>query len=309
MSQSCPLCLSQQISLRGFRPKDYEYGMTFHGELASCEKCELRFMIPSPSYQEVLRFYPMNYMDYNRSQNRMMNKIFYYYYLREARRIWTLIERGGSILDVGCGNGGFLNALGFQGKDKFFGLEMNPVSAARARSSGFLVQSTTLEEAHFSPESFDLIRMNHVIEHFGSPKKALLTAWRALKIGGLLFGETPNVNCLDFKIFGKYWGALHFPRHIWLFTHASLDLLFRQMGFEKVWVHNCLRTVGWTCGIQNWMVEKFQFFPSQGGRFWWYPYLIPLFLPVTFIQSIVSRTGVIKFLYRKTLTQPTSIVC
>ena len=83
-----------------------------------------------------------------------------------------------------------------------------------------------------SPDSFDLIRMGHVIEHVRDPLATLRRAWELLKPGGTLFGETPNIDCWDFELFGRYWGALHFPRHIALFSPETISEACERAGFD-----------------------------------------------------------------------------
>lgn len=303
---NCPLCHHKSSFSDRLKPKDYEYGITteniLNREIVSCPNCELKFLFPHPTTHEISHFYPTDYDAYGESRNYLMGKIFEYYNVFEAKRVHSLIHtKYASVLDVGCGEGGFLHALNLKNKNlKLFGLELNALAAQKAKKRGFSIQNSLLEEANFPENSFELIRMNHVIEHFIHPQHAISILWKALKPGGLLIGETPNVSSLDFWLFRKYWGALHFPRHIWMFTPNSLDKLLSQEKFKKIWIRNCFRTVGWTGSIQNWLVDKVYTSPPEGGRFTWYPLLIPPFLLVTLTQAAISQTASMRFLYQKT---------
>ena len=64
-----------------------------------------------------------------------------------------------------------------------------------------------------------------MIEHVLDPLESLRASFHLLKPGGVLFGETPNTACLDFTLFGRCWGALHFPRHITFFNQGLLAVL------------------------------------------------------------------------------------
>ena len=59
-----------------------------------------------------------------------------------------------------------------------------------------------------------------------------------------------------------------------------------------------LRTVGWSAGIQNWLADRGLRVPAN-GRVRWYPALIAPFLPVTVLQSLVSRTATMAFVARR----------
>ena len=170
-------------------------------------------------------------------------------YWFDARRVSKLIGPQGRILDVGCGAGAALAAMARLGKWELYGVEFDPEAARRAHALGLNVQQGDLTEADFEPEFFDLIRMGHVIEHFRDPLKTLRRAHDLLRLGGVLFGETPNVSCWDFRLFGRYWGALHFPRHITLFNERTLRRACEQVGFTEIRITPRLRTVGWSAGI------------------------------------------------------------
>jgi hypothetical protein len=54
-----------------------------------------------------------------------------------------------------------------------------------------------------------------------------------LEDGGYLFIETPSIDGLDRRLFGRgYWGGYHIPRHFWLFNEESLERLLKTAGLE-----------------------------------------------------------------------------
>jgi hypothetical protein len=120
-----------------------------------------------------------------------------------------------------------------------------------------------------------------------------------LRAGGILYLETPNIACWDFRIFRRYWGALHFPRHTVLFEERTLRQACEKAGFAKICFYPRMRTVGWSAGIQNYLVGRCGWPIPPRGRFWWYPLLIPPFLPMTLLQSLVSRPATIALTARK----------
>jgi 2-polyprenyl-3-methyl-5-hydroxy-6-metoxy-1,4-benzoquinol methylase len=141
--------------------------------------------------------------------------------------------------------------------------------------------------------------MGHVVEHFREPVQALRRAYALLRPGGILYGETPNVDCLDFRLFGRYWGALHFPRHITLFDARTLRRALGDTGFTAIRLSSRLRTVGWSAGIQNLLADRFGLRVPPNGRVRWYPALILPFLPVTALQSLRGQTATVAWTARK----------
>jgi SAM-dependent methyltransferase len=153
--------------------------------------------------------------------------------LRELKGRHPLPWRGeGKVLDVGCGAGGNLKTLQDQGWDPY-GIEISDVAAVHARElvTGN-IHTGTLESAPFPPQSFDLVFMSHSLEHLPSPVDALRRVHRLLKDDGLLAVSVPNVNSLEFKLFGRWWFPLDPPRHFYHFEKSSLSEIMAQAGFQ-----------------------------------------------------------------------------
>ena len=152
--------------------------------------------------------------------------------LREFKGSYPMPWRGeGKVLDVGCGAGGNLKALQEQGW-QVFGIEISDVAAAHARDLLRAdIHTGTLESAPFPPKSFDLVLMSHSLEHLPSPADALRRVHSLLKDNGLLVVSVPNVNSLEYKLFGRWWFQLDTPRHFYQFDKRSLSRFFTQAGF------------------------------------------------------------------------------
>jgi SAM-dependent methyltransferase len=142
---------------------------------------------------------------------------------------------GGRLLDVGCGSGAFLAqmaALGWRAQ----GIDPDPAAVEGAREAGLNVTRGTL--ADLDPDedagAFDAITLSHVIEHLHDPGGDLRRMKRLLRPGGLLWIATPNLEALGLRRFGKDWLGLDPPRHLVLFTRASLERLLKEAGLEPL---------------------------------------------------------------------------
>jgi SAM-dependent methyltransferase len=293
----CDLCRTDRHASRVLEAGDYEYGVPGRWGLARCAACGLYYQAPRPAAAEIPAFYPPSYAVYG--DDPVVGWLFRITYWLDARRVAGLIGPTGRVLDVGCGAGGALVALARAGKWEVCGLELDVEAARRAAAQGFNVRQGDLVDTDFPRESFDLIRMGHVIEHVRDPIATLRRAWELLTPGGTLFGETPNIDCWDFRLFGRYWGALHFPRHIALFSPETITAACERVGLRDVRIVPRLRTVGWSAGIQNWLADRAGLRVPPNGRVRWYPLLIAPFLPVTVLQALVSRTATMAFVARK----------
>ena len=153
---------------------------------------------------------------------------------REDRGLGRAATNGGRVLDVGCGNGGFLawaRELGWQ----CYGVEIDAAAAAVVRDLGIAVLGSELRELgaeHLA--SFDAVTLSHVIEHVYDPVETLRQCWRLLKPGGYLWIETPNTDSSGYEIYGSHWRGLEAPRHLVLFNIGSLRWILERAGFERI---------------------------------------------------------------------------
>jgi 2-polyprenyl-3-methyl-5-hydroxy-6-metoxy-1,4-benzoquinol methylase len=148
----------------------------------------------------------------------------------------------GRLLDVGCGNGLFLDHMRHLGWE-VVGVEPDEEAAFVAREKlGLEVFQGSLEEAKFSDGHFDAITMNHVIEHVPDPIGLLKECRRVLRLGGKLIVATPNVGSLGAHVFGEHWRGLEVPRHIFLFSPRSLRTCAERSGLVIKALHPTAKT-------------------------------------------------------------------
>jgi 2-polyprenyl-3-methyl-5-hydroxy-6-metoxy-1,4-benzoquinol methylase len=138
---------------------------------------------------------------------------------------------GGSLLDIGCGNGRFIaivRTLGWRVQ----GIEPDERSAELARrASGAPVHSDLVEQLH-RPAHFDVITMNHVLEHLADPDIALRRCFRLCAAGGLIGIVVPNWRALGHRLFRRHWYALEPPRHAVMYEPRTLEHVLERAGFR-----------------------------------------------------------------------------
>lgn len=91
------------------------------------------------------------------------------------------------LIDVGCGDGFFLNLVPGARRR---GIEYNPDAARRAREKGLPVEETRIEALPAS--SADTVTLFQVLEHVPRPREVLSALERVLRPGGRLFVAVPN---------------------------------------------------------------------------------------------------------------------
>jgi SAM-dependent methyltransferase len=152
---------------------------------------------------------------------------------------------GGTVLDVGCGSGAFLDdmrALGWRS----VGLEPDPNAARLARSRGAEVWEGTVETVSAPTALFDAVTMNHSLEHTHDPAAVIRTLCGWLKPGGVLWVAVPNFLSGLHRHYGRHWVALDPPRHLVHFTPQALRQLLEGAGLHVEWSSTVL-PAEWTC--------------------------------------------------------------
>lgn len=140
---------------------------------------------------------------------------------------------GGCLLDIGCGNGDFLQVASEMGwAAEGFDFDHKAVEVARAM--GRNVHCGNIDDLARIDRQFDIITASHVIEHVHEPAFLIKQVFRLLKPGGMLWLETPNIDSLGARKYGRYWRGLEVPRHLQLFTLKSMYSLLRSSGFENI---------------------------------------------------------------------------
>lgn len=136
----------------------------------------------------------------------------------------------GRLLDVGCGSGELIGRMGSLGW-KVAGVDPDPVAVQRGRDSGLDIQQGSISDLPES-ELYDVITLNHVIEHVPYPIALLRECRKRLNPNGIVLITTPNIVSFGHKWFKQYWRGLEVPRHLLLFSPSSLSQCVVRSGLH-----------------------------------------------------------------------------
>ncbi len=137
-----------------------------------------------------------------------------------------------SIHDAGCGNGFFLkyfHDLGFSGlsgSDPFLQKDLSYGSYQVSKKSLDQVEGV-----------FDIIILNHVIEHVIDPLAYLKTVYDKLTDNGECLVSTPMSTSLGSEEYQSNWVGLEPPRHLHIFDADHFQQVAKNLGFDCYQVH------------------------------------------------------------------------
>lgn len=186
---------------------------------------------PIPSPDVLAKYYATEY--YGASPKKFIGpiaRLVAWFQGGRARMVARAIPAGGRVLDIGCGNGGFLSQMQARGFT-VEGTEWTRDSAARV-PDGITVHVGDLLELNLPLGRYDAITLWHVFEHLAQPEETLRRIHGLLKPGGVLFLSMPNHESWQAALCGAGWFHLDPPRHLHGFGVRSLGRLLRRCEFR-----------------------------------------------------------------------------
>jgi len=137
------------------------------------------------------------------------------------------------ILDVGCGRGFLLSILHRAGFDRVGGIDPYLPGDIQV-APGLCVRKAALGQIN---EQFDLIILNHVFEHIESGAEMLALCEQHLSPQGTILMRFPVAGSEAWETYRENWLQLDAPRHMFLHTRKSFQLLAARIGLEvKNWI-------------------------------------------------------------------------
>jgi|Deesub1362B_J571_1020462.scaffolds.fasta_scaffold02518_1 2-polyprenyl-3-methyl-5-hydroxy-6-metoxy-1,4-benzoquinol methylase len=142
-------------------------------------------------------------------------------------------DKSAKILDVGCGNGGFVYWLQQIGYTNASGIDISSEQIEVAKRLGIksVEQADLIEFLKDKQDFYDVIFARDIIEHFNKDEvlEIFETFYNSIKSGGSVIICTPNG---ESPFSGRYrYGDF---THEIVFTQSSLSQVLRVSGFTKI---------------------------------------------------------------------------
>ncbi len=219
----CPACGEEAI------------GLAVEPDIGECSECGLLFRNPRPTQAEIARSYDTGgtfdaWQEQEPARAKMWDR---------RASIIQKFRNGGRLLDVGTGDGRFLQTCQKLGYETI-GTEVSEAGASYARTRGFDVRMGQITDIELPPESFDAVTIWHVLEHVPDPGGVLRKVHSLLRPNGILAVAVPNEeNFFVRRRFGiasktSPFDPLQFGGeiHLTYFRPATFLTTMRLSGFE-----------------------------------------------------------------------------
>lgn len=197
----CPVCKKDIYVRHKYSWKNYS--------IFECSGCEIAYTYPRP--RDMNSLYP--------SWLSCIKQRLLPHTPRRQMDVFTRYVLGGTVLDVGSGDGRFSKSLGSTYRVTNF----DPYHRAADISS--------LKRPGLAKQTFDAVVFWESLEHVDDPVATLKKAYVLLKPDGFVFIEYPRYESLDRRVLGKFWLHFDIPRHLFHFTSLGLMRLVGKQGF------------------------------------------------------------------------------
>ena len=247
ISRACPLCGSTDTG-RVFAEANYQLdrldGFSFasrkvpeymHYRLIDCPGCDLLYANPLPRADYLARGYSEAAYD-SGVEARCAGAT----YAELLPGIGSRLPDRIGALDIGAGDGAFLEQLLRAGFEGVVGVEPSraPIAAARAEVRP-LLREGLFSGADFLPGSLSLVTCFQTLEHLPDPRQTTREVFALLKPGGAAYFICHNRRALSARVLGRK-SPIFDIEHLQLFSPGSARFLLEQAGFGEVTVAGVL---------------------------------------------------------------------
>ena len=243
----CKIC-SNSSNNSLLKVKEMYFGTRQEFEYLECSKCGTLQIINLPADYSV--HYPKEYFTYNQKHENKIKAIFNKYRDQSAFGIRSvpgdlLLRKFGEpvyvtrlknaeaglssrILDVGCGKGILLHKMRESGFIYSEGVDPFIDDTIKYRN-GLTIHKKNIYNV---TGKYDLVMFNHSFEHMDSPSGVFKKSNQLLDINKILLIRIPVADSFAFRNYRENWCSLDAPRHLFLHTKQSINILAQNNGFE-----------------------------------------------------------------------------
>jgi ubiquinone/menaquinone biosynthesis C-methylase UbiE len=242
----CIVCNSTQSQFL-FEAKDRLHNIEGIFTYVRCKTCGLVYLKPWMTTEQLAKFYPTDYVPHQVKKKAVSNRqlpkfiktarnFFFDHQNIEKipRDILNSLKQDSKVLDIGCGNGTFLNDVKQKMGCQIYGVDIadSAIKSAKENYQLEIIKGTPEEKLPLPKNHFDLITIWWSLVHLSEPHRALQQVATLLKEEGHCIIGVPNFNSFNARLFKNKWAHLDAPRHLCIYTPTTIRKILERHGLS-----------------------------------------------------------------------------
>jgi 2-polyprenyl-3-methyl-5-hydroxy-6-metoxy-1,4-benzoquinol methylase len=201
----------------------------YHYRMIKCDQCGLLYSNPILEPEKVNQLYQESKFSYDVEVDNL--KETYGCYLKKVE---NLVPPKENLLEIGCGNGFFLEKALELGYKNVYGVEPSAEAVSKA-NPGIKDKITPdiFRPQDFQADFFDVICFFQVIEHITDINSFLKGCWQCLKTGGVILVISHNVDSFLSRILKDRCPIIN-DEHIYVFSKKTMPKIFAKHNFKVI---------------------------------------------------------------------------
>ncbi len=236
---TCPICKSLEpctelypanFDFQHFNPAIFSARRLpdgVHYRMVKCDGCGLVRAEPVADPLAVFDLYSKSGFDYSEEVPNLKRT-----YGRYLKKVDNYVKNKCTLLEMGCGNGFFLEEAIAMGYESVKGVEpsMKAIEASEAHIRPNIV-CDIMRSGIFGADEFDVICMFQVLDHISDLTTLLKECFKVLKPGGVVLSLTHNLKSLSARLLRDASPIVDIE-HTFLFSKRTIAKLFQIHKFE-----------------------------------------------------------------------------
>jgi len=248
--QACRICNNSKGN-KTHIAREMMFGMRDEFEYLECGECGCLQILKIPD--NLSKYYPSDYNPFDGIKNIhddfiksrlkiqvskyclygkkfvigwMLSNMYNYGFLSKIRNLD--LDLNSKILDIGSGGGTILIYLSKHGFENLTGVDPF-IEDDIIYDNGVRIIKKDLYDVE---EKYDFIMLNHSFEHMPESLSVLKKLNQIILPGKYVLIRIPVADCYPWRKYNVNWIALDPPRHLYIHTTKSMELLAKKAGFQ-----------------------------------------------------------------------------
>ncbi len=229
--RACPVCQKNQGN---------KLFVKEGGQYVKCVNCQMVYLNPVFTDEALVKYYTNNKVE----QGVVVADDILFYEKLYSKGLASAQKKTevGSILDIGCSTGLFLDLAKEKGWSAY-GLELNKIEFSIAKEKGHNVFNTLLEDACFN-EKFNVISLWDVFEHIKDGDRTLKLIKELLTDDGVILLQIPSSDSLAARVMQEKCNMFDGLEHVNLYGVDSLKALVNNNNLEILDIQSVISELG-----------------------------------------------------------------